>query len=284
MTKTNNQNLCLMDKRLEITYNDIYNVISLSRCCYTRPFVSLSLEEFKAADIFSLAVSENIHERLPGSESSCDLEKEFCHRILPEIKTVTVGISHACNLSCYHCFYARHTDSPFQKELYFDTLEKIKGHNLDVIHMQSSGEVFFYYFRLKKYLESLSLQDTKEVNFQTNGLLLSKGRIEELFKISKDTHIKFTFSFSVDAVTEQTYSKVRGGDFNKLLENISNTIEYFGRDAVAFSFTIKEPNKHEAAQFKDFIKSTFHYDYNPAYLSFDYFDKSCQEYFLNLEG
>lgn len=281
-----NKQICQMPNRLEINYNPSLRLVSLSRCCYTVPFKTLTYKELLDVDnLFSLSTQYYDHKRLSGSEASCSLAEKICHQPLPEIKVITVGISHACNLNCYHCFFTNHKDDSFQKELYFTMLEKIKGHNLDVIHMQSSGEVFFYYYKIKKYLMSLSTNDTKEINFQTNGLLLNHNRLKELYDISMQTNVKYSFNFSVDAVTKETYKKVRGGDFDKLIDNILFTIELFGKENIKYSFTIKEPNKHEAIKFKDFIGDTFGYSSknNSAYLSFDYSDKSCQDLFLEIK-
>ena len=276
---------CLMSRRLEIFYRG--NKIFLSRCCYTHPFISLDPKDINNIDIFLLAKDDSFSHKLTAEAGSkCPINQQnICNKILPDIKAVTVGISHACNLNCYHCFYTDHKDDSFQKDLYFTILERIKGHNLDMIHMHNSGEVFFYYFKIKEYLKSLSINDTKEVNFQTNGLLLNKDRLKELKKISDDTGIQYTFSFSVDAITEETYKKVRGGDFEKLLNNISDAIEEFGQENIAFTFTIKEPNKHEAAEFEKFIMNKFNYSsYCPTFLSFDFYDKSCQDLFLEIDG
>ena len=280
-----NKQICQMPNRLEINYNSSLKLVYLSRCCYTAPFKTLTYKEILDIDnLFSLSTKDYEHKRVPGSEASCLLAKKICHQPLPDIKVVTVGISHACNLNCYHCFYTSHKDDSFQKELYFTILEKIKGHNLDMIHMQSSGEVFFYYLKIKNYLMSLSTNDTKEINFQTNGLLISHNKLKELYDISMQTNVKYSFNFSIDSVTEETYKKVRGGDFDKLIDNILFTIELFGKENIEYSFTIKEPNKHEAMKFKDFIKNTFGYSSknNPAKLSYDYFDKSCQDLFLKI--
>ena len=277
--------LCIMPQRLEINYCPETDSINLSRCCFLLPFATFhSREALNVEDLISFATEERIYRRIPGTEGSCLTGEDTCNHPQPQIKVVTVGISHACNLNCYHCFFTDHKDSSFQRELYFAMLEKIKGHNLDIIHMQSSGEVFFYYYKIKEYLKSLSINDTKEVNFQTNGLLLNKDRLKELKKISEETGIKYTFNFSIDAVTKETYKKVRGGDFDKLIDNILFTIALFGKENIDYSFTIKEPNKHEAIKFKDFIKNTF--GYSPkgrAYLSYDYYDKSCQDLFLEIK-
>ena len=167
------------------------------------------------------------------------------------------------------------------KELYFHTLERIKGHHLDVIHMQSSGEIFYYYHHLKCYLNSLTTKDTLQVNFQTNGNLLSAERLKELKEISKKTGIQYTFSFSMDAITSETYKKVRcGGDFDKLLDILERTIILFGKENIDLSFTIKEPNMHEASKFRKFYRDE--YGITRSYLSYDFFDKKCQDLYNSL--
>ena len=270
-------NHCAMNKRLEIMYDEFTNSVQLSRCCFLDVFSCLPIEEFlKIKDIFEYSTQERKHHIKNWAKGSC---ATICD-IQPEIKVVTVGLSRACNLNCYHCFFTSHKDSPELCDLYFETLERIKGHNLDMIHMQSSGEVFFYYIKIKEYLKSLSINDTKEVNFQTNGLLLSDKRLQELKQISEETGIKYTFNYSFDAITEETYKKVRGGDFNKLIHIFEKTLDLYGKDNVQCSFTIKEPNKHEAALFKKFFIDN--YSFYAAYVTYDCFDKSCHDLFDSL--
>ena len=267
-----------MDKRLEIMWDEYTNRIMLSRCCYTEPFAYLPLDEFyKVKDIIKYSCVERNHKLKDSAQGWC---AATCN-IKPEIKVVTVGLSRACNLHCYHCFFTQHEDSPELKNLYFETLEKIKGHNLEIIHMQSSGEVFFYYYKIKEYLKSLTTNDTKEVNFQSNGLLLSNERLEELKQISEQTGIKYTFSYSIDAISSETYKKIRvGGDFNKLLDIFEKTINIFGKENMMASFTIKKGNEHEAASFRKFFKDNF--DFEGTYITYDLMDKECHDFFDKL--
>ncbi len=269
---------CIMDKRLEIMWDEYTNRIMLSRCCYTKPFAYLPLDEFyKVKDIIKYSCVERNHKLKDSAQGWC---ATTCN-IKPEIKVVTVGLSRACNLHCYHCFFTQHEDSPELKNLYFETLEKIKGHNLEIIHMQSSGEVFFYYYKIKEYLKSLTTNDTKEVNFQSNGLLLSNERLKELKQISEQTGIKYTFNYSIDAISSETYKKIRvGGDFNKLLDIFEKTINIFGKENMMASFTIKKGNEHEAASFRKFFKDNF--DFEGTYITYDLMDKECHDFFDKL--
>lgn len=89
------------------------------------------------------------------------------------------------------------------------------------MRLSGSGEIFVYYDSLIPYLKSLNTKDFKNINFITNGNLLSDKHLEELKNISIQTGINYIFTYSVDAVTKETYEKVRiGGDFNKVLQNI----------------------------------------------------------------
>lgn len=273
------QKECSMDKRLEIMYDEYKNQIMLSRCCYTHPFARLNIDEFlKLDDIIRFSCEERHHE---VKESALGWCASACN-IKPEIKVVTVGLSRACNLNCYHCFFIRHKDSPEIKKLYFDTLERVKGHQLDIIHMQSSGEVFFYYFKIKEYLKTLTLNDTKEVNFQTNGLLLNNERLQELKQISENTGIRYTFNYSFDAISKETYEKVRiGGNFDHLINIFEKTLEIFKHENVQASFTIKKPNIHEAALFRKYFKEK--YNFTGTYVSYDLFDRDCHDVLNDLK-
>ena len=64
--------------------------------------------------------------------------------------------------------------------------------------------------------------------------------------------------FSIDAITNSTYEKVRrGGKFNIVLENLENCIKKNGKDNITVSFTCKTPNIAEVSKVKEFYTKNF---------------------------
>lgn len=69
------------------------------------------------------------------------------------IKDIIVGLSFACNLNCYNCWYTgQHFDIQNKKALYFHVLSNLKGNKLKSITLTNKGEPFFYLEETLKYL------------------------------------------------------------------------------------------------------------------------------------
>lgn len=271
---------CFIPKgTLYLRYIPNKNTITLSRCCLLQPFIEMSLEDFyKIDDIIEYAKTYNYngYNFWPGSSDRCPT----CNFPKDEISQVGIGFSYACNLKCYHCFYdGYHKDTPFLKDLYFTTLEKIKGHHLDNIQLTDVGEPFFYYYKIVDYLKSLkSYEDTYGVNFLTNGNLLSKDRIDTLVKISNDTNIKYYFIISIDGITKETYENTRiGGNFEKTIENAVYLNQFFD---VGINYTIRKPNMSDVLNIKPFFKNL---GFKKVDIYYDIFDDECKKLFYQYE-
>ena len=227
--------------------------VFLRRCCYLEPFSILSIEDFlKINNIIEYAYQHDNVTPIFNDEhkDSCLV----CH--LPEkIEKVTVGLSKACNLHCYHCFFTEHKDEPDTRDLQFETLEKIKEHSLEKIHLISSGEVFFYYYKVIQFLKGLSPKDTKVVDFQSNLTLLSHSRIDELKAISDATGVIYNFSPSIDGITKESFEAVRiGASWEKVMDNLLYLRDTFGSQNIFVNFTLKKPAFSEITKVKTFFK------------------------------
>lgn len=268
--------VCPKDKTysLEIRFDDD-GMISLSRCCFLYAFAHLSLEAYsKIEDIIDYAENSTIN--YAKSSNICIAE---CH-LEKKIKQVDVGISHACNMNCYNCFFNEHKDTPEMKKAYFDTLYKIKGHQLDTIMMNNGGEVFVYYDEIIEYLKSLTLDDTRQVTFITNLVLLNEDRLKELKQISDATGINYFFLPSVDGITKETYEATRiGGKFAKITENLRLLCDIFTPKNAVVLFTIKKPNISDAKQVEDYFKINFGLKSS---ISFDVYDKECERVYNSI--
>ncbi|MCF0124326.1 MAG: radical SAM protein [Clostridia bacterium] len=240
----------------------------------------MSIEEFKKIDdIIEYAKNFNYDSPKfwPGSEDRC----KVCTFTKDRISQIGVGLSYACNLKCHNCFYdGHHKDIPELKELYFSILEKIKGNNLSSIQLTDVGEPFFYFYKTLDYLKSLKYGvDTKSVNFLTNGTLLSKDRIDELVKVSKETNIIYNFIVSVDGITKKTYENTRiGGNFEKTIENITYLHKFFN---VGINYTIRKPNMSDTLNIKNFFKEL---GFTQIDIYYDIYDEDCKKLYYKNEN
>ena len=264
---------------LYLRYIPSKNTITLTRCCLLQPFIEMPLEDFyKIDDIIEYAKTYNYdgYKFWPGSADRC----KSCNFPKDKISQVGIGFSYACNLKCHNCFYdGYHKDTPFLKDLYFTTLEKIKGHQLDTIQLTDVGEPFFYYYEIINYLKSLrQYEDTYGVNFLTNGNLLSKDRIDTLVKISNETNIKYYFVISIDGVTKETYENTRiGGNFEKTIENAIYLNQFFD---VGINYTIRKPNMSDVLNIKPFFKDL---GFKKVDIYYDIYDDDCKKLFYQYE-
>jgi pyruvate-formate lyase-activating enzyme len=263
--------ICPHDKRvsLEIRFDDDGKV-SLARCCFLYAFSHLTLEEYgKIDDIIDYAENSKVNYAKSSNicVAKCYLEKK--------IKQVDVGISHACNMHCLNCFFKEHKDTPEMKKAYFDTLYKIKGHQLDTIMMNNGGEVFVYYDEIIEYLKSLTPKDTRQVTFVTNLVLLNEKRFKELKQISNETGVTYFFLPSVDGIKKESYEAIRlGGTFEKITENLHLLANIFGPQQAVILYTIKKPNINETKNVEKYFMDTFGIRCS---ISFDVYDKDCEE-------
>lgn len=249
------------------------DVLQVSRCCILTPqWYINSSDIMKADNVFDYLqnlpdkeYTQNYLNHPMCNGSKCNLSAN------KNVKEIIVGLSYACNLRCYHCWFAgHHTDSPFQKELYFHTLKSIKNNKLDKITLTNKGEPFFYLSETMDYLKNLSINDTKEIYSVTNGNCFDENNLNELKAISDNTGIKFSWVFSVDAISSKVYEQSRnGGNFEKVIKNIETTTKNFGTDNIEISFTCKKTNIAEAKFARDFYKSNFGIKTN---ITYDYYD------------
>lgn len=260
---------CLFDKHLTICFNDITGNIELTRCCWSSCKTELSLKEF-----FKIKNIIEYGSKITLAKNTFGICKDDCSELSDSVQNVQVALLKACNLNCYHCFNDVHKDSSLRIKLNNYCLNKLRGYNLDTLRLCGSGEIFMYYDNLIPYLKSLNTQDFKNIKFFTNGNLLNDERLEELKNISIQTGVNYIFSYSVDAVTKETYKKIRiGGDFNKLLQNIKKTISLFSKNNVFLMFTVKEPNREEAKFYRQFYKEQFGFEDGYMGMNFDFLNK-----------
>ena len=177
---------------------------------------------------------------------------------LPQVrnfpKIIALALDLSCNLKCASCrehVIIEKNSEKIQKQI--DLFEEIHQwalanptKSVTIIPM-SSGEIFASHSGLK-FLESLTdypYQNLK-LHITSNGTLIAKNK-NLLDKISS---LIASCAISIDAATPETYSQVRGGDWNMLLQGLEYTQTL--KHPVQFNFVVQKNNWHEIEAFADF--------------------------------
>ncbi|GAB7022254.1 radical SAM/SPASM domain-containing protein [Salidesulfovibrio brasiliensis] len=166
-----------------------------------------------------------------------------------------------CNLKCVFCVRSRekwHEEVPgifSNARLGYETFAKLmdegEQHGLPAIWVGASGEALLEKDipEMMKYADSKGVLDTILI---TNGTMLDKETVDKLLE-TPITRI----TISIDAITEETYKKVRGGNYKKLISNIEYLLEKRKElnsmlPIVRLSFVDMDLNHHEREQFVDY--------------------------------
>jgi len=113
------------------------------------------------------------------------------------------------------------------------------------------------------------------VDFHTNGSLLNK----ELSAFIIESEVISRISFSIDAATAETYTKIKqNNEFHSVVENIKRFLQIRKAKNKIFpkinlQFIVMEENKNEAAEFLNFWEEIFKQLQIPFQINYDWFPK-----------
>lgn len=266
---------CPLRNKSTLEIKSYYNVVSLSRCSYLKDIAHLSYQEIKNLDLFSVDYQDFLMKK---SSPFCTVN---CKSLNSKIKNISLGVSKACNLQCYNCFNRDcHSDNNKTKELYFYLLNKIKGHQLDSLLFNTQGEVFVYYDETIEYLKSLTPNDFKTVIFQTNATLLNDERINDLYRLSTFTGVKYQFYVSMCGCSKAAYEQTQiGANFEQTVKNISSLVTTFGPQNIKITYVIKRTNLVDVLNIKTFFNSLGVTNID---ITYDLYDYNCKEVYDEL--
>lgn len=203
------KNLC------KINYVNDYNVfdkISLLPCCNSNIVKNKELffdsTEFASNPKFFI---DKI------STFDCSDFTQKCNGCIGEIKNVEVSLSRKCNTKCKMCGF-EHVSNESQEVIYKTTLKNLKGNNYNNLTLTCEGEPFVYDWTYE-YLESLSINDFKNVYIISNGILIDNDKLVHLVNTLNSNSIKLHLIISIHSFNERTYAKImRHKYFNKVIE------------------------------------------------------------------
>jgi len=146
------------------------------------------------------------------------LENGDCYPIYLEI-----GPTNACNHKCIFCAldWLKKGATYIDKDIMKDNLEEIAGLGIKSLMFAGEGEPLLH--KDIGYFTHVAKKAGIDTSITTNGVLLSKRKIEEI--LPNLSWIRF----SIDSGSPENYSLVHGTysrDFGKLMENIKNAVDY----------------------------------------------------------
>ena len=188
---------------------------------------------------------------------SFDFSKDFPSEFPSQ---VMVDLTEVCNLGCIHCPHPKFKSSNHYSKKMLD--EKLNNKMINevssfglgrtkYIRYTSNGEPLVHPKSYSMIYEAVKNSKTK-VTLTTNGTLMDRKRIEKIF--DSGLHM---IDISIDAFTNETYSKVRvGGDLNVTKKNVINFIKLSKekniKTKVIVSFVEQKENTFEKNDFKNY--------------------------------
>jgi len=168
--------------------------------------------------------------------------------------TIQIAIDPTCNLCCKSCrnkHYIMHQKNRIKVNIITNKL--IRSGYMDKAEeliMATQGEVFYspYYRQL---LET-GLQ-RESIRIISNGTLFNESNWNWL----KDKYKIIDVEISVDAAMAETYKKLRGGNFEKLMENLEmlGSLRRQGKiRSFNLNFVVQRDNFHEMVRFVKIAK------------------------------
>lgn len=176
-------------------------------------------------------------------------------------RKIAIGFQEGtCPLKCKKCF-AFGKNAPYKKEIGKMSIDNARRLLDEIstfeIRPNIQPHIFTEPFANKDLMEIIQYCNQKRegkaglgMSIITNGILIDDEW--ERFILS-ELDENYTISFSLDAVTQSTYEKVRGGGYNliDIEDRIINIIEKRKqrKPRIIVNYTIEEENEHEIKEF-----------------------------------
>ncbi len=161
--------------------------------------------------------------------------------------TVYLELMNRCNLNCVMCDKINH--KPPHYKLSFKVIKKIldecQQYKMPSVVLGSSSELLMHP-EIPQILSMIKDAGVIDVFFRTNGVLLTDEIIDSVIELGVTRVL-----VSLDAVTPETYKKIRGHDY---LEQVENNIERLisrrnDLPTIRVSFVEQPINRHEKERF-----------------------------------
>lgn len=176
------------------------------------------------------------------------------------VKTVNFCFDRSCNLACPSCridFINVHGKERQAVDEKMRQLDEELYNEVETLYLSGTADPF-YSNSYRKFLTNLDPKKYTRLNhihLHTNANLWTKQFWSKLHKVH---HLVKSCEISIDAATKKTYDIVRrGGDWDKLIENLKFIVTIPSIVKFHFSMVVSDDNYKEMLDFHTLLKNIF---------------------------
>jgi radical SAM protein with 4Fe4S-binding SPASM domain len=183
-----------------------------------------------------------------------DWERTCRQEFVPDFPLhLELEINNYCNLKCAMCHFAKYYHNPQKKknmdlEMLDLILNQCRG-RLPAVLIGSGAESFLHP-QINEIIQKFHDAGIMDIIVSTNGIMLTETMIELLVRLNIPR-----ITVSVDAVSQETYAKIRGGRLSIIEKNILNLIAAKKKAQkklpyIRLTYVIQPENMHEQQAFE----------------------------------
>ncbi len=189
---------------------------------------------------------------------------------LPFPLEIDIDLRDLCNISCVSCHSIgrKRSNALMDRRTLDKIVEECALHRLAAVNLGGCSEPLIDKEYVSTAAEEFKKAGVMDIFLHTNALLLD-AKASEMVINAGVTH----FCVSIDAVSEETYFKMRGGQLSRLLDNVKTFLKIRGSSplpALRVSFLANSVNIHEKEGFLEYWSNLADYvDIQNYYTSYD---------------
>ena len=160
---------------------------------------------------------------------------------------IEVKPNNGCNFNCVYCSIdegissKRQVDFVIEKDFLVQELKKLieeKNNNEIEIYINPHGEPLLYEPLVELIKDIKKIKQVKRIGMSTNGLLLTKEKVDELTKAGLEK-----FNISLNSIDEKTAKIMAGRDYNN--KHIINICKHIAKKAQLFIAPVWVPSYND---------------------------------------
>lgn len=167
------------------------------------------------------------------------------HKQFPPM--IVVSITNVCNQRCIHCYYSKFVKLPLYRRsmlpwnIWMRICAEMGEWKGTILNFGTDGEPLLH----PRFLDMLRLarkHSIYPINVTTNGTIMD----DKFNRVIVEENLADVMNISLDAFTPETYRKIRGGNYEKVISNVHNLISHRNESGSSIKIQVNIIDQPEA--------------------------------------